>query len=205
MIKRINLIEKQKFSLTYKNLAQIYLGVFAVIALVIGVQHLRVYRMKPLINQTKIELENLREQNKVLTSRPVKKKVSVGELQDLLDELESVPNWSKLMRMVTYNLPNSVWVASIKSVGGLTPSAEQEKVRKKGKKDKKTELISVPKSDFRMIEISGRGMEVGSITEFLTNLEKLPQFRNLVLSNSKIDQEGYSFTMHGEILVEYAK
>lgn len=211
MIQRINLIEKQALSFTYERLMQICMAILAVNALMVGWQVLKVARLKPQIVSYTAQVETLTQEQTELTAQPIqkkqqqqqKKKVSIGQYQQLFDILESSPEWSSVLRGMTGNLPNSVWVTAIKSTSSLpAPPPKKAGDENDPKKQQPVDMTMHVK-----LEISGTGTEVRAIAEFTSKLERSPYFKNVTLISTNKDVNGYAFMIQGDVAptAEYAR
>lgn len=203
MIKRINLIEKQAFSFTYEKLLQICCIILVLNGLIFGYQYFLLKWVAPELESKEAELSQLKTDKQNLMASPVKKSVDVGEYQVLLDKMDSVPVWSKLIYELSDKLPNSVWMSHFKNVVLQQDTSN----RKTDSKDTEgQEEVSKPtKIDKLGIEISGVGSEIKNIAEFLTRLEKSPLFSDLKLTESQQKDFGYEFTVQGNVVLEYAR
>lgn len=204
MIKRINLLEKKALSFTYQNLAQIFLVVILVMVALTGYQFLRYKLNAPKLEEEKARLESLKVDKQSLMSTPVKKKINIGEYQGLLDQLDAVPLWSKIIKEVGANLPNSVWMTNFKSTvsGGAVDAVAQIG----GQVDPKAAAPAPQqKADTKRVEIRGVGADVKSVAEFLTRLEKSPLFSNVTLVSSQKESSGYHFSIQGDVILAYAR
>lgn len=203
MIKRINLIEKQAFSFTYEKLLRICFIILVLNGLIFGYQYFLLKWVAPELENKEAELSQLKTDKQNLMASPVKKSVDVGEYQVLLDKMDSVPVWSKLIYELSDKLPNSVWMSHFKNV----VSQQDTSNRKTDSKDTEgQEEVSKPtKIDKLGIEISGVGSEIKNIAEFLTRLEKSPLFSDLKLTESQQKDFGYEFTVQGNVVLEYAR
>lgn len=206
MIKRINLIEKKVLNFTYQNLVQIFLAVFFLVGALIGYQFLRVKFLGPELEVEKTRLESLKVDRQSLMATPVKKKVSIGEYQGLLDQLDSVPLWSKLIREISLSLPSAVWMNNFRSVGAATaaPTGTVANIDKKDDKDSASATTS-QKAETKRIEINGVSVDVKGVAEFLTKLEKSTFFSNVTLVGSQKESYGYQFTIQGDVILAYAR
>lgn len=199
MIQRINLVEKQVLSFTYETLSRICMVVVLINVLLVGFQYVQVMRLKPKISGQQTRLDELNAENTQLTKQPTKakkKKVSIGEYQQLFDALDALPTWSKLLKNISGNLPNSVWLLSFKSTGGAPVQP-----KKKGDEDP-AEDDAPPPLPIVKIELGGKATDVRAIAEFVAKLDKEPSFANLTLVNSARDPEGFSFTLQGEVVID---
>lgn len=200
MIQRINLIEKQALSFTYQRLLQICMVVVLINALLVGVQFLRIYRLEPQIQAARDELAAEEATHTELTKQPQqkrkKKTADAGQYQKLYDAVDALPKWSKLLRVISTNLPNSVWLANFKSLGLIAPPPTDPK-------DPKQQQVVVP-SGMR-VEITGTGSDIKAIAEFTAALEKTPEFANLVLVNTQKSETSYQYTLQGEVGGDYVK
>lgn len=195
MIKRINLIEKQVFAFTYLMLAKICLGVVLSMALFTGYQFYKVYRANKDIAAAQVKLDALKTEQKKLKAKPVKEKISIGEYQALLDRMESAPEWSRILQDISFRLPKSVWITSFKTLDASANTVAVDR-RKKKKPDDKT-VEKAPEIVHR-VEVSGNSSDVRNVSEFLASLSKSDFFRNLSLSDSKKEENGYSFVIKSE-------
>lgn len=205
MIKRINLIEKTPLSFTYQKLMKICLIVFLINVALVGFQFFMLKWTEPNLAEEKSRLKRFNAERETLMATPVKRKVSNKEYQELFDELDSVPLWSKFLQEIIWNLPNSVWLTNVKTL-----SFQSEDVAKKGKKADKqrpedTKDKMATDSRFKGFEFSGICVDVRAVAEFLTKLEKTTIFTNLTLKNSQKENFGYQFTVQGDVVLEYAR
>lgn len=205
MIKRINLIEKKALSFTYQSLFQIFLVVVLIMGMLGGYQFLRYKINLPKVDEEKARLESLKVDRQSLMATPTKKRVNIGEFQGLLDQLDSVPLWSKLINEVSQNLPNSVWMTNMKSLvgGGEAVAKIANPVDKSAGAPPAT--TTPQKAESKRIEISGVSVDVKSVAEFLTKLEKTPMFSNVTLISSQKEIYGYQFVVQGDVILSYAR
>lgn len=210
MIQRINLIEKQALAFTYERLVQICLVILAFNVLMVGWQFLKVARLKPQIATFTTQVEALTQEQAELTKQPTqkqqapqKKKVSIGQYQQLFDILESSPMWSAILRGMVGNLPNSVWITSLKS----TSSMPAPPPKKPGEENDPKKQPPVDMTMHVKLEIGGTGTEVRAIAEFTSKLEKSPFFSNVTMINTIKDANGYAFIIQGDVAptAEYAR
>ncbi|HLD43981.1 MAG TPA: PilN domain-containing protein [bacterium] len=205
MIKRINLIEKKTFALTYLRLVQIGAVMLAITACIIGFQVFNAKRLETKLEASKLVLQELEATRDKLMKTPVKKKVSVGEYQELMDRLEKTPNWSKLISDVTQKLPNTVWLTSFKSVGGLSVSAATASSPDKGNPKSYRDGDAPPPAETKpqvtgsyKLEVSGLSSAMKNVTEFVAALAQTK-----ALSGIKVDSQkqsfGFSFTLVGDV------
>lgn len=210
MIQRINLIEKQVLSFTYQKLLQICAIVVLINIGMVGFQFLHVQRINRALLVAQPQLDELNSQYAELTrKKPVQrrvKKVNAGEYQSLFDALQLVPPWSKLLRVLTSNLPNSVWLTTFKSLGSniVVPPANQAKTGDKDA-DKEIEDAAALPPPATKIEISGSGTDVKAIAEFTSRLEKTQEFSNVSLVNTEKNEKGYLYTIQGEVVLDNAR
>lgn len=206
MIQRINLIEKQALAFTYERLVQICLVVVAINALLVGFQVFKVARLKPQIELANQQVTSLTQEQEDLAKQPVqqkpKKVVNVGQYQQLFNTLDSSPVWSAVLRGLVGNLPNSVWITSLKGVSSMPLPPP----KKPGEEDKKP-AQPVNLTPNTRVEVSGSSPEVKAIAEFATKLDRSPIFRNVTLANTIKDVNGYVFVIQGDVVPasEYAK
>lgn len=206
MIQRINLIEKQALAFTYERLVQICLVVVAINALLVGFQVFKVARLKPQIELANQQVTTLTQEQEELAKQPVqqkpKKVVNVGQYQQLFNTLDSSPVWSAVLRGLVGNLPNSVWITSLKGVSSMPLPPP----KKPGEEDKKP-AQPVNLTPNTRVEVSGSSPEVKAIAEFATKLDRSPIFRNVTLANTIKDVNGYVFVIQGDVVPtsEYAK
>lgn len=208
MIQRINLIEKQALAFTYERLMQICVVILIFNALMVGWQILKVARLKPQIVSFTAQVDTLTQEQTELTAQPEqkkqqvqKKKVSIGQYQQLFDILESTPVWSAVLRGMVGNLPNSVWITSIKSTSSM-PAPPPKKPGEDPKKQPPVDMTLRVK-----LEIGGTGTEVRAIAEFVNKLEKSPYFSNVTMIGTNKDVNGYAFIIQGDVAptAEYAR
>lgn len=201
MIKRVNLIEKKAFSFTYLQLLRICMIVILLNVLIVGYQFYQTKRLDKKVKKENIALQKLEAQRNTLTKRPVKKKVSVGQYQDLLDRIENTPRWSRLLDEVSQNLPNTVWITTFQSESTAKSAQTQKKgkgsksVKDQKKQSQKTARIIIKHS----MEVNGLGSDMRNITEFTTNLSKSSYFKNLTLAEAVQQSFGISFKIQSDI------
>lgn len=203
MIKRINLLEKKAFSFTYLKLMQICLIVIALNGLLIGYQYYNVMRMEKKIQSKNVEYTQFEEKRDELLKKPVKKRVVVGEFQSLVDKIEDMPSWSKLLDEVTKRLPNTVWITNFKTIGvavstAVAPTQNPKSFRKKTGEDANQKTVAPPTQTIQ-VEISGLSRDMRNITEFATKLSGSDYFGHATLTNSNKQTFGYVFTIKSEV------
>jgi len=201
MIRRINLIEKKAFSFTYLKLMQICMGVIVVCILVISY---KVYHVKSLDKQYRAEqivLRSLEEKKDQLLKKPAKKKVSVGQYQDLLDKIQNTPKWSSFFDELGNRLPNTVWITKFSSatmgVSSKKGKVSKDKNKKKETKKKKTNTFELPK---HRLVFNGLSKELRTITEFTKALSDFRHMENVTLEESNKESFGFSFKIKSEIV-----
>lgn len=209
MIKRINFIEKKAFSFTYQKLMQICMVVVAINFLFIAYANFNSMRMDKKLKDLKTEYANLDQKKSELMKKPVKQKINVGELQGLLDRLESAPKWSKLLSEMTESLPNTVWITNFKSAStsesGVVvdpkgaKAADKKKGKDKNEKEKNKENVEQVKNTVHQLQISGLSSDVRNITEFTKKLSNSEYFKHPTLSESNQQSYGYVFTIKSEV------
>jgi len=203
MIQRINLIEKQALSFTYERLLQICFVILIFNGLIFGYQYFLLKWVAPELENKEAELSQLKTDKQNLMARPIQKRVDVGEFQALLDKMDSVPLWSKLIYELSDQLPNSIWISHFKN---FLPQQDAPKSKTDSKDEKAQEEVLKPKKIDKLgVEINGIGSEVKNIAEFLTRLEKSPFFSDLKLTESQQKDFGYEFTIQGNVVLEYAR
>lgn len=203
MIKRINFIEKKAFSFTYLRLMQICIVVLALNIALVAVQVIRVKHFEKSNAQVKSKVVALQEKQKELTKQPSKKKIPVGQFQELFDRMQNIPRWAKLLESIGKNMPNSLWITTFKTVGQTTATAAKTEAPAKGfktkdKQDKEAaKVVNVPK--INTLEMSGLSHDMKSLTYFIKNLSELDYIKNVTVTNSTKEAFGYSFTIKGEV------
>lgn len=212
MIKRINLLEKEPLSFTYQQLLQICLAVILLNTLVFGMQHFRLNKIKPQIDIERkrvSDLKNKRDKLQKMQNRPIiKKKIpKKGQYSQLINHLESIPNWSKLLSELSWKLPNSVWVTSFKNAKGRSspqkdPNAPPLK-KKKNVKTPQNDNIAVTQN--YLVEIVGNSRSARGISEFISNLEKSPYFSTVTLTHSQKSADGFNFSIKSSIVASYVE
>ena len=207
MIKRINLVEKKALSFTYQSLVQIFLVVILINVALVGYQFMRGKWMAPKLKEEQVRLEALKADRQSLMSTPTKKKINIGEFQGLLDQLDTVPLWSKLIKEIGNNLPNSVWMTNFRSLNS-SPVVANSVAQGDKTNDKAGTAAAAPpaqKPETKRFEINGVSVDVKAVAEFLTRLEKSPLFSNVTLIGSQKDSAGYQFTIQGDVILAYAR
>ena len=200
MIKRINLIEKKAFSFTYLKLMQICMAVLLVNVLIVisQVSHVKYLRVKEDALQQVVN--DLQAKQNELTKRPVKKKVDVGQYQDLFNRLNNTPHWAELLDQISKSMPNSLWITQFNSasqVPGTVIVQPSTKLTKKPE-DKNTPPPSVPK--INTLVLTGITNEIKNVTDFSRVLAAMRQMKNLTISNSDKDAFGFTFEIKGEVV-----
>ena len=203
MIKRINFVEKKALSFTYLRLMQICLVIILFNSSLVAFQYFNVYRLQASFKIAQENLDTLEGIRDELMKKPTKKKVSVGEYQDLLDRLENAPSWSKLLQDISKRLPNSVWINDFKSIASTgifsdLPSLNPKSYRK-GKKDKNKDAeddakvaVASNKTVYKL-EMSGVSTDVKTVSDFLSKLSHSDYLKNLILNDSQKSASGYTF------------
>lgn len=197
MIKRINLIEKKAFSFTYQKLMQICL-VF--VLLCVGLVVFKSYQVSQKQSELKFkkqELLTLEKKRDALMNRPMKKEVEVGEFQELFDQIDRIPKWSKLLSDVSVNLPGNVWITSFKTRTSFIEESDKGASIKKSKEEKKKK--QTVRSTNYGVEVAGLGSDIKNITEFASNLSNIDNFKNLILKESQKETFGFSFMIQSEL------
>lgn len=211
MIQRINLIERQAWSFTYQNLLQICAVVVIVNIFFVGFQFFRIRYLQPKIATAQIEMDELNAANTQLTAttttQPVKRKVSIGEFQPLFDALDAIPDWAHYMRVVTNSLPNSVWINTFKSTGPPSPAGRNlgAKIENATLENQSTTPTTTVPILAPRVEISGTGVDIKGVADFMSALEKSKLFDDLALVNTLKQDYGYQFTLQGDVVLENAK
>lgn len=205
MIKRINFIEKKAFSFTYQKLMQICMVVVAINFLFIAYANFNALRMDKKLKDLKTEYAKLEQKKAELMKKPVKQKINVGELQGLLDRLESAPKWSILLSEMTESLPNAVWITNFKSASTseaavvADPKGSKAAGKKKGKDKNEKETTEQARNIVHQLQISGLSSDVRNITEFTKKLSNSEYFKHPTLSESNQQSYGYIFTIKSEV------
>jgi Tfp pilus assembly protein PilN len=200
MIKRINLIEKHVFTLTYLRLVQVGVALLLIIGLFIGYQVYNAKRLDKKLITTQSEIKKLETIRDSLMKKKVKRKVSVGQYQDLLNRIENVPNWTRIISDVTEKLPNTVWLTNFKSVGGSTGfRTVDDGGKNKNKKDKGAtkKKATVVKASYKL-EISGLSSSMRNVTEFSSKLDQSKYMKNIKVESQK-NNFGFSFVIIGDV------
>ncbi|MCP5463806.1 MAG: PilN domain-containing protein [Deltaproteobacteria bacterium] len=151
----------------------------------------------------KVELKKIETKRDDLMRKPTKKKISVGQYQELLDKIESAPKWSKLLNDLSRRLPNTVWITTFKTANststGTTTFAKNKKSFRKDAEKEAKEKAAAPIVRVHKLELNGVSSEMKSITELTTKLSDSKYFSKLTLTKSVKEAFGYSFTILSEI------
>jgi len=203
VIKRVNLIEKKAFAFTYLRLVQFCLVIIIFNFALVGYQIYRAKRFDANLVQEQKILKTLEQQRDELMKKPVKKRVSVGQYQELFDAIETTPSWSKLLSDMSERLPNTVWLTNFKSVSSMSGAPQTQKKQSKSFRDKNKDKAK-PETKQKivkkhMLEVNGLGADMRNITEFTALLEQSKYFKNLTLAESSKQAFGISFTIRSEI------
>lgn len=208
MIKRINLIEKNVFQFTYLMLLQVCSLVILLNVFLNGYQVYKAGDLEEKLKKETVVLRKLEAQRDELMKKPVKKKISVGQYQDLFDRIESTPKWSLLLEDVGDKLPNTVWITKFQSSAVSKTVAKDSKASKSFKQIKKGKKNAKNKNDApeavvtvreHSLELSGLSSDMRNISEFTSGLSSSVHFKNLTLSESVKQGFGFSFTIKSEI------
>jgi len=204
MIKRINLIEKKAFAFTYLRLVQIFMLIIFINVALTGFQIYRAKHFETSLIEEQKSLKKLEKKKDELMKKPVKKRVSVGQYQELFDSIQNTPSWSKLLSDMSERLPNTVWLTNFKSVSSISGAAQSTSKKSKSFRDKNKDK-SKPETKQRkirkhMLEVNGLGSDMRNITEFTSMLAQSKYFRNLTLAESAKQAFGISFTIRSEII-----
>ncbi|MBU0504982.1 MAG: PilN domain-containing protein [bacterium] len=199
MIKRINLVEKHVFTLTYLRLVQVGVALLLIVSVFIGYQVYNATRLDKKLLTTQSEIKKLETIRDSLMKKKVKRKVSVGEYQELLNRIENVPNWTKIISDVTEKLPNTVWLTNFKSVGGATgfttvDTGANDKDKKNKDAEKKAKVV---KASYKL-EISGLSSSMRNVTEFSSKLDQTKYLNNIKVESQK-NNFGFSFVIIGDV------
>lgn len=199
MIKRINLVEKKAFTFTYQKLLQVCLVVVAFNALLVGYQVFKVTGLRSDLEVVQAEFQALEKKNQELLKKPQKKKISIGQYQELFDRIDNTPRWSRLLSEMAASLPNTVWITAFRSSTGSTQSkVVQNKAKGKNKKEKEAQpVVSADKK--HRLELNGLGFDIKNITEFAKNLSQSEYFKELTIADSHKETFGVSFKITSEI------
>jgi Tfp pilus assembly protein PilN len=189
MIKRINLVAKKPFLITYSKILQIGLLFLLLASLIIGYQFFNAYRLEKILHDSQQALKIEENKRDEYMKKPQRKKISVGQYQELFDKINSVPHWTSLISDITQRLPNTVWLTSFKTSQGNSELAKPKKTKSKDDK---------PTHPLWKLELTGMSTSLSPVTNFSSKLS-LSEY----LSNIKVDTQeqtyGYSFVIMGNI------
>lgn len=199
MIKRINLIEKKAFSFTYLRLVQICLIVVLLNLLLFVYQSFQANRTQKQIASEQLQLKKLEAKKELLTKRPVRKRVSAGQYQGLVDRIEGTPRWSELLTEISKRLPNTVWLTTFRSESTFAAATPETKDKSKSVKAQKKTSRRAGAVSRHTMEVNGLGADMRYVTEFATNLSQSDYFKNLTLAEAVKQSFGVSFKIQSEI------
>jgi hypothetical protein len=180
-VERVNFIEKGKFALTYRKMAELcgiwVLFCFFIFLLLAGHswwagKSLESYRHK--LSELNVKKDKTMALLEVSTAKPAS-----ANIKGLADIYAGFPTWSEIMLYLSKSMPAQAWLKSVS-----TTYAENG-------------------ANFRKIEIRGESQNTSSVAKFVKELNGVPLFHNIILNKSfrnvKDGKQRYSFVIIGEV------
>lgn len=211
MIKRINLIEKQSFTITYMRLLQVVLCVAGCIVVLASWQTYKAKTFDPLLQRARAQIESLKEEKKSLEKKPTIKKqekVQVGEYQDLFDVLNAYPKWASVVEQVTLSLPNSVWLTGMTTiVTQKAPPAPVKADKKEASKETAKDAGNAKPAGLLgpesiKLTITGLSADVDGLSSFVKNLQSSEFFSKTTVQDSHKESFGFEFKIESYLKLE---
>ncbi|MDO8526404.1 MAG: PilN domain-containing protein [Deltaproteobacteria bacterium] len=174
MIQRINLIERERFKVTYGTLSIVLgISIFFCASLygVLLISEMRASsRMKLLtadIDRLKIEREQLIAKEDIGQSS--------GPVFEIRTALKKTIPWSQILNDIVLSLPPNVWLVSFKSFD------KQESPSKKG------------------VLLNGTAKNPQVLSNFLAAMEETSHFEKVILTSSKEEGGSFNFSITCDI------
>lgn len=169
MIKRINLIERPRFQVTYGAILAAAGVSVLICALFYGGLLWSQAQSKKTVVRLSGEIEQLKKlREKLMASEEIAQQG--GAAAEIQLFLKKAPVWPQILETLSSNLPPNVWLSSFKSFD------------KEGMPPKKT------------IILNGQSKNPQGLAGFLTALEKSPYLENVGLTTSKEEVGVFNFS-----------
>lgn len=180
-VDRINFIQKSPWTFTYGRIVFIGGLAFGLCLLLSGGQFGRGWLLERRAVAITGEIEALKIQREKMLEE-ISRKTGGGLLaaqEKLREPFEKAPDWSALLKMLSLDLPPSVWIESLKT--NDKPEA----------------------SSGRGVILEGRASRAQAISELVETLSKSELFGNVVLGSSRSESGGdvsiYRFTLEAHL------
>lgn len=178
MIQRINLLEKERFKVTYGLLLTLFLSVLTICLFMVGSAWFGNLQATKYIEFLNVDINRLKiEREKLLSKGEVSKET--GPVKEVLAILEREPNWAMLLSKIAKSLPSNVWLVSFKSFD----KKEGEGVNQKS------------------VILNGLAKKAKDLASFIKMLEEDPSFENIVLTSSKKEDSLFNFSVTCDIMI----
>lgn len=202
MIERINLIEKRKFSFSYRSIIQAGVFVAMICGAVYGFQIYRGTGYQKSMTQMNSEITLLKvEREQLLKEQP--KKLTEGSHQELQNIFITTPKWAALLADIGQRLPNKVWLTGLKasSVSAGLPMTDAKPIAAP------TPAVAgappapppAPKSQLVM---NGVADQVGQLGDFVDSLIESPYIDTANLLNTRKEETYFTFEIICDMVPE---
>ncbi len=185
-VQRINFIEKEPLTITYRHLLLSGVVILLCLGSFYGIQWLRIRLMEKKVSAIRLEVTALKVERQARIKRQgsLDPETQRTMRRTLIDQIESSPQWSQVMRELSARTPNGLWLTSLKT------AAEKE-------------------GDARSVSLEGMADEANAIAQFVRELSQSPRFISVVLKNSQQekDKKGvlFSFGIEMRVLAEWGR
>lgn len=176
MVQRINFIERGAFTLTYRNMILIAVGMVVLCALVHGLLVLRFTMLKNRLSELKQQVAELSvHKDKALAAMQIAQARAGPTAAPLVALFVKMPVWSQSLGEMVANKPKQIWLDTVRSVN----------------------IGELP--DIRKLEITGKSASNSAVAQFVSNLDALDNFKNASIVSTKKENFGYSFLINTEV------
>jgi Tfp pilus assembly protein PilN len=177
IVKRINFIEKEPFVLSYRKMLWIGGILVGVAVLFYGAQRTRVFVLEKKVTQLNSEVTKLKEErDRRLKELEGASGDPTASARSVLFRIFDDPlTWSVLLKELTLQIPNSLWLSSVKS--HEKPDAPSQ----------------------RGIGLDGQANGAEAVSHFVKSISESPYFEKVILTSSeqakKSQGESYEFSI----------
>ncbi len=174
-LERINFLEREPIALSYRKMVWIGVVLVGVGGLFYGVQTLRGFSAAKKEAQLTAEVGKLKQEQERLL-RELQGGAQDATARGILIQIFDDPlSWSTLMRELTLQIPNSLWLNSVKSYAKPDVSSE------------------------RGVVLDGQAGRAEAVTQFVRSISDSPFFEKVILTSleqgKKSPGENYQFSI----------
>jgi Tfp pilus assembly protein PilN len=182
MIVGVNFLQVDRFSLNYKKMA---MGLGGALLICLIFYLLQVGRQYYLVQQTKAvqaELTQLKKKREQIetSSNSLFKGSRAAAYQAIQKILQESINWGEVLKEVSRKLPSQVWLNGFRN------------------------YIKADGAGGPAINLTGYSYDIGSISLFVSLLEKSPSIRSVVLTDTTRASQGeknlFQFSLEAEVV-----